>query len=193
MNKEIKVKKSNISKKLLSTVLREAKIKKKILLISDDFDEDSFATFKKLVDEGNYFYAEESNYLSFDVKHIQSFEHIKNNALKEYGAYLIDYGLVGNDKNNVELIRKMTDDFGIVIWCGGLNGRYNEEAKRLFPNRKYLHDLPECSIEADNVLFALYKAFNPTVHTSQFVARALKILYKKLKNTEDKNNENCSN
>lgn len=173
----------NIPKKLLSEVLKEAKIKKKILIISDDFDEHSFSTFKELVDEGNYFYGEESNCLSFDVQHVEDFEDIRDTPfLRKYDAYLIDYGIVGDDEDNLEMIKKMTDNFGIVIWCGGLNGHYNEDVKRLFPNRKYLYDLPECSIGAKDVIFALYKAFNENVYRSEFVIRVTNILYKRLKN-----------
>ncbi len=171
----------SIPKKLLSEVLKEAKIKKKVLIISDDFDEDSFSTFKELVDEGNYYYAEESNYFSFDVEHVEDFEDIRDTLfLRKYDAYLIDYGIVGDDKDNLEMIKQMTN--GIVIWCGGLNGHYNEDIKRLFPDRKYMHDLPECSIGAKDVILALYEAFNPKTHRSEFVIRLANILYKRLKN-----------
>jgi len=178
----------NIPKALMSEVLEEAKIVKKILIISDDFDPHSFETLKELLKDGNYFYSESSNCFSFEADLVEDFEDIRDIAyLRKYDAFLIDYGIVGDDKDNLDMIKDMTKS-GIVIWCGGLNGHYSEDCKRLFPDRKYMHNLKECSIGASDIKIALYGGFNLGVAHSDFTEKALDILYNKLNNKESLKN-----
>jgi hypothetical protein len=91
---EEKTKKQEVN----NQILKQAKIKKKILLISDDFCKHSFETLKELMKGGNYFYAPESNYFTFDVTLVEDFEDIRDTAfLRKFDAFLIDYGIVGDD------------------------------------------------------------------------------------------------
>jgi len=172
------MKKLTESKK--NRILEEAKIKKKILMISDDFCEHSFETLKKLMKNGNYFYNPESNYFSFEVDLVEDFEEFKDQAyLRNYDAFLIDYGILGNEEDHLEIIKKMTENFGCVIWCGGLNGHYCKDAKELFPDRKYLHNLPECSIASDDIIYCLYQNLESNKAPQQFALRAIKIAWER--------------
>jgi len=81
-------------------------------------------------------------------------------------------------------LEKMTENFGCVIWCGGLNGRYNEDAKKLFPDRKYLHNLPECSINPTNaqgILDILYNNYRDNLLPHEFLMNVINNLLSKNK------------
>ena len=75
------------------------------------------------------------------------------------------------------MIEKMKDNFGCVIWCGGLNGRYNDDAKKMFPKRKYMHNLPECSIDAEDIIFCLYRNLNTNFSPSEFCLRCMELSF----------------
>jgi hypothetical protein len=140
------------------------KTKKKILIISDDFGERHFENIKELCKEGNYYYHEEDNCFSFDIDLVEDFEIIRDTPfLRRYDAFLIDYGLVGDDKDNLEMIRLMISKGGCVIWCGGLSGKYNKDAKIMFPDRVYMHNLPECSIGHEEIMNCLYDSFKKQI------------------------------
>jgi hypothetical protein len=76
------------------------------------------------------------------------------------------------------MIKKMTENFGCVIWCGGLNGHYNDDIKRLFPKEKYMHDLPECSISSESIISTLYTHLRANVSPQEFCLRCINLALK---------------
>lgn len=157
------------------------KTNKKILLITDDFGERHYDNVKHLANEGNYYYHEEDNWLSFSFDLSGDFSKIPD---KEYDAVLIDYGLIGDSiypTGNCDKAIKIITDFykkGIPLaWCGGLVGRYNKDAKILFPDLKFLHNLPETDIGHDSIMFCLYKIFEKDKKME--IKEAVKILKEK--------------
>ena len=81
-------------------------------------------------------------------------------------AVFIDYGFIDNCYDKLEYNLGVIDKFyrkGIpLVWCGGLPTRYNNDAKIVFPDIKYLHDLPSCEIRQSDVFFMLTKLFSNT-------------------------------
>ena len=163
--------------RVVDDILRQAKICKNVLIVSDDFDEFHLDTLKQLVEDGDYFYNAESNYFSFKLFLVKDLQSIKD--ISKFDAFLVDYGVVGTDNNSLEILEKMTEHFGCVIWCGGLAGRYNIDAKKMFPDAYFIHDLPECSISSEDILHALYHNLKSNTSPSEFTLRCINIALKK--------------
>ena len=138
------------------------KVLKKVLFISDDFDSmimDRFLITKKFVEPGNIYYSKESNWLKFKIDLIKSFQDIKKKKIKDYDCILIDYGLLGDKKENIKIITDIHNKQIPIGWCGGLSARYNDDAKDMFPKLKFLHNLPSSSTGHEEILFILYEIF----------------------------------
>ncbi len=56
-----------------------------------------------------------------------------------YDAIVMDYGFMGED---IYHWKRMAQSGAMLGWCGAMANRYNEDAKRLFPKLKFLHNLP---------------------------------------------------
>lgn len=140
------------------------KITKKILFISDDFE--GFVDYGKItaeqhlrdkIGQGEY-YSFDNNYLKFDVDLAEEFSKVK---IKKYDAVLVDYGLIGNKhtKKAIEKLMDLHNTGAKLAWCGALSDGYSKDARYVFPKRKFLHDLPACSICDDDILWLLYSLF----------------------------------
>ena len=102
-----------------------------VLFITDDFDDLLLDILRSNIDN------------KMNLSKIREFKFIKN---MDY--VLVDYGLISNDeKQAIKVLRQYYNNDIKLIWCGGLHGRYNEDAKKLFPRLKFLHNLPECSLD----------------------------------------------
>ncbi len=136
------------------------KKEKKILFITDDFDKISWQSKKKLCEPGNIYYNEKTNYLKFKFDKIDSFENLDKR--KKYDAILIDYGLIGDKKENIEILQLLYSKEIPLAWVGGLGGslHYNKDAKLMFPKQKFLHNLYSSSTGHEEILFLLYGIFN---------------------------------
>lgn len=140
------------------------KITKKILFISDDFE--GFVDYGKITAEqhlrdkishGEY-YSFDNNYLKFDVDLAEKFSEV---TIKKYDAVLVDYGLIGNKhtENAIEILMDLHNTGAKLAWCGAMSECYSKDARKIFPKRKFLHNLPACSICGDDILWLLYCLF----------------------------------
>jgi hypothetical protein len=140
------------------------KVLKKILFITDDWNEFNFKCKRKLCEKGNYFYNKESNWLRFKFFLRKDFVELQK---REYDAVLIDYGLIDNKYrliNSKPVISFLQDYYmeGIKLaWVGGLGGldKYNMSAQIDFPQNSFLHKLPTSSTGHEDILYLLYRIF----------------------------------
>ena len=149
------------------------KMKKKILIISDDYrtgydDMDPF----EYVKEGNYYYDDESNYLGFEVDLIETFKDFK--SCDGYDAVLIDYGLVGEGAvgGGEEALKKLQQMYVSgtkMAWCCAMAGYVRDDIKKVYPKMRFLHALPCCSIGSDEILWMLYHLFERTDFNEIFI------------------------
>jgi len=160
-------------------ICNEAKIPKKILFISDDFDNDHFEIIKSDLKKGNYFSSEYSNYFSFECDLIKNFDDFKEEHYS-YDAYLVDYGILGDSDKSIEIMKNLTDNICILVaWCGGLSRKYNNDAKIMFPKETRLHNLPSCDTSCDEMKYMMYRNLRENVSPSEFAERLLKIALKR--------------
>ncbi len=127
---------------------------KNILFISDNFGDSKynhFASLKTLVeDSGKYklFIADRFSRINKEIS---------------FDAVFIDYGFIDNCFNTLNYcLNKITDFYSkgiILVWCGGLPAKYNDDSKILFPKLTYLHNLEVCHNSYDEILFTLDKIF----------------------------------
>ena len=87
---------------------------KKVLFITDDIREDDYEDLIDDFKQGNYYYDDASNKYSFDVTFSRDFN-FKNPY--KYDAVLIDYGVVGEEKN-VKILERIYRK-GIPMACVG--------------------------------------------------------------------------
>lgn len=132
---------------------------KRILFITDDFDNNAWQIRKKLCESGNIFYDSKSNYLKFKFDKVKTFEEIDNR--KRYDVILIDYGIIGDKEKNIEFLESFWLKGILLAWVGGLGGsnRYNEDAKVMFPKQTFLHNLPSSNTGHEGILLLLYDLF----------------------------------
>ena len=134
---------------------------KKILIISDDYQNDFFkqSTLKKINSgkyfAGNGFHNGLGNKYKFKTELVESFKNIK---ITKYDAIIVDYGLIGGDEEDIaiELLRNCNAKNILLIITCALCLRYREDVKKVFPKFKFIHDLPVCDIGADDILYSLY-------------------------------------
>jgi len=129
------------------------KTTKKVLFITDDYD--SKNEMIRQISSGDYFFHEEYNYLSFDLKII---EKITNYDGGIYDAVLIDYGLVNDRLDILNLIYRTGAK---MAWVGGLGcNYYNDDIKKRHTNIEHLILPTSEGISVDNVLEILYILFD---------------------------------
>lgn len=136
---------------------------KKILFVTDDFGNHAWKIRKELTEPGNVYYGRKSNWLKFKFDKVKSFDKIDHR--KKYDAVLIDYGLIGDKKDNITFLQKLYAKDIPLAWVGGLGGcgRYNEDAKKMFPRHRFIHNLPSSTTGHEDMLFLLYDIFNKKV------------------------------
>ena len=105
-------------------------ITKKILRITDDQDN---------LQLGTSCY---SSNIEYTGKVINKFQ-----FLKSYDAILIDYGMMGNFKNSVDILRKYYFAGIPMFWCGGLSSKYEDDCKKVFPDIKFLHQIKSIELQ----------------------------------------------
>ena len=145
------------------------KLSKKLLFWTDDFDKYAWEFRKKKIEKGNYYYDKNSNYLKFECDIIPHIRYLDNR--KRYDAVLIDYGLLdtikSGDGDSEKSVKELNIEFlqdcftrGIKLaFVGGLCGKYCEDAKRVFPKLRFLHNIPESSTRTEEILYLLYNLF----------------------------------
>ncbi|HED05815.1 MAG TPA: hypothetical protein ENI61_03930 [Ignavibacteria bacterium] len=127
---------------------------KNILFISDNFRDSQYNYFnslKELVEENG----------KYKIFLANRFSRINNKIM--FDAVFIDYGFIDNCFNTFQYCLNKIEMFYknniIIVWCGGLPKKYNDDAKQLFPKLKYLHNLISCRSSYDEVIFTLDKIF----------------------------------
>jgi hypothetical protein len=130
---------------------------KKILFITDDLSTWGHKQYTDHLDFFNKESGEDRLGLKFDI--IASFEDFK--TCNGYDLVMIDYGLVGNSENAITILQKIYNTGIKMAWVGGLGGsnHYNEDARKLYPRQKFLHNLPSAPIGIDDVLDMIYEIF----------------------------------
>lgn len=125
-----------------------------VLLISDNFKDKDAEVFKKKVEPGEYYSGKQANLFRFNIDIINSF---KNIDVTKYHIILVDYGLIGDEEENaIELLKKASVKKIPLAWVGKFYNLYNNDAKKVFPKLKFLHNLPSSSTETGDVLKLLY-------------------------------------
>ena len=134
---------------------------KKILIISDDYQNDFFkqSTLKK-INSGKYFASNDfhnglGNKYKFKTELVESFKNIK---ITKYDAIIVDYGLIGGDEEDIaiELLRNCNAKNILLIISSASSLGYWRDVQVSFPKLKLIHDLPVCDIGADDILYSLY-------------------------------------
>lgn len=140
---------------------------KEVLYLTDDLDEMILKREKKRIESGIYFYHKEENWLKFKLTISREFADFIDHY-QVFDAILVDYGLLGTrfpgySRRNelaVKFLKKVYLKSEIKLaWVGALSGRYNDDAKRFFPEYEFLHNLPYADIGSENILFLLYDLF----------------------------------
>ena len=84
---------------------------------------------------------------------------------RKYDAVFIDYGFIDNCHTatdwNLDIIKEYHKKNIPLVWCGGLGeyNRYNNDARSMFPKKKYVHNLPSCGIGFQEILLVLQELF----------------------------------
>jgi len=131
------------------------KIEKNVLLISDDFGDRHFETVKSMFKRRN------GEDVKFNLFLAETFRKIPKNI--KIDIVLVDYGFIDNCFNKIEYCLGVLDKFYLeeipLMWCGGLYDNYNDDAKGMFPRKRYLHNLPSTSTSATDMFYALERFF----------------------------------
>jgi hypothetical protein len=105
-------------------------IRPKILYITDDLYSDG----SRLVEHYARWY---------DITIISKKEMLTSVAFSDYDATVIDYGMIGDDG---PLLQRIYQSGSKMVWCGGMPGHYNADARKVHPRLKFLHNLPWCQM-----------------------------------------------
>lgn len=151
---------------------------KKVLFITDDIREDDYEDLIDDFKQGNYYYDDASNKYSFDVTFSRDFN-FKNPY--KYDAVLIDYGVVGEEKN-VKILERIYRKGIPMAWVGCLpRCIIIEDFEKLFPDFDFASDLTASDgISMDNIMFTLYRIIN-----SEFYEEMEKNIREESKESED--------
>lgn len=131
---------------------------KKIMFITDDYDDETWEMNKEGCEHGEYFNpsSKYANWLTFDFHRTEDFN-LK--GLDKFDAILIDYGLVGND-GNMRLLERLYKKGVPLAWTGGLGGGWvRDDLKNKFPDFLFAQGMLSASIGRDETLVLLYEVF----------------------------------
>lgn len=141
------------------------KILKKVLFITDNYDDWNWKWFKKDFSNGNYYYNEESNWIKFKCDILKKLEQAKNIKKGVYDIILIDYGIIGDIRYNtaeelnkrIKIIEDLYKKCEYLILQGIMAKYYIENDIKNYMNKfKILKKLKIVSFGRDDLLYDLY-------------------------------------
>lgn len=136
-------------------------MKPKILFMTDDFQDE----FLEDIKEQNHMY---------EITFIKRIINMYDYPFSNYDAVVMDYGLMGED---TYLFQKIYQSGVKMAWCGALSGRYNGDARRMFPKLRFLHHL--LSADIDEIPWLFDTLFEDTDPNKQNGSKAILIKNKK--------------
>jgi len=105
----------------------------KILILSDDLgDKDHIKIYNEIYGGGGCYDS------------IIEFEYVGYEEIvyeKGHDIILIDYGLMGDSSNNVDILRKYYADGTPMFWFGGLSSHYMDACKKDYPKIRFMHQI----------------------------------------------------
>lgn len=79
----------------------------------------------------------------YEIIIIPKKEMLTSITFADYDATVIDYGMIGDDG---PLLQRIYQSGSKMVWCGGMPGYYNADARKVHPRMKFLHNLPWCEM-----------------------------------------------
>ena len=147
-------------------MVKQTKTNKKILFISDNFSESSWKYFSKAFSNGNYFYSEEDNWLSFTPSLMENLKKVKEIKKEEFEIILIDYSLLGDIKyntrreliNNIKLVEELYFKCDYLFLQGMMAKHYvNHDRKNFLSGAEIIQKLGIVSFNREDLLYDLYQ------------------------------------
>jgi hypothetical protein len=138
---------------------------KKVLFFTDGISESHLETLKILCEPGDYYFTNKDNYLAFKFYLTTELKCIETTNVD---VICIDYGLLHSGtmvtnryipelKRAIKILEKAYCSGIRLAWVGGMAHRNNKDAKGLFPEHEFLHNLPWAYMHHESILNLLYR------------------------------------
>ena len=126
------------------------KIKKKVLWITDNWDEEDQESQKEDFLAGEFFYNSKANIFSFELEFMNELKYPSG----KYDAILIDYGLYDNTEKNYRVLKRILKKGCLVFWGSAFNREIIEQdLKKIRPELTCIRFV---GIRTDDILYTLY-------------------------------------